>query len=402
MTMKTAPHTEADDFPIAPLAPTLTIAMHAQDGKPLATLQRPDGRHFRLPLAALQLLQRIEAPGMALAFVAAQPAPARTATLALLRQAAGAGLLQSAQGAAAPAPVPARGNILLLRLFHFDPNRVLDIIAPLYRPFFSKPALVVWLLALGVTAYQCAQENVFAWPQFAAFTHFPNWILVYVLLVVSSLMHELGHAYACRRHGARVREFQLVLYFLQLGAYVNVSDAWMLPRKLQRIEIALAGLYVESYLAILTAQVLIWAEPYSYVSQAAFIFFVILLTRMALNAIPTLRLDGYWVLSDLLGEPNLRQRSTAYVIAQLPFVRRAVRLNFKPASGVIYWLFSGFSIAVIAFFVDRSLRALLKLMGGLHPLLSLAVVGVIGTMLVLSLVAYLRTIKQKYLMPKHS
>jgi len=397
--MNNAPHPAPADFPIAPLSPALTIATHEQDGKTIAILQRPDGRHFRLPPAALQLLRRIEAPGMAGAFVAALPPAQQAAALAMLRQAAGAGLLQTADGA--PAPAPARGNILLLRLFHCDPNRVLDFVSVLYRPFFGRTALVVWVLALCVTVYQCIQENVFAWPQFAAFAHFPNWLLVYVLLIVSSLMHELGHAYACRRHGARVREFQVVLYFLQIGVYVNVSDAWMLPRKLQRIEIALAGLYVEGYLAILTAQVLIWAEPYSYASQAAFIFFIILLTRMVLNAIPTLRLDGYWVLSDLLGEPNLRQRSTAYVMSRLPLVRRAVRLNFKPRNGAIYWLFSGFSVAVIAFFIDQSRRVLLKLMGGLHPLLAMGLLGLVAAMLALSLVAYLRTIRQKYLVPNH-
>ncbi|TQK03378.1 site-2 protease family protein [Herbaspirillum sp. SJZ107] len=390
------------DFPIAPLSPSLTIATQEQDGKPLAILQRPDGRHFRLPLAALQLLQRIEGPGTAGAFVAALPPAQRGAALGMLRQAAGAGLLQTADGAPAAAPASARGNILLLRLFQCDPNRVLDLVSVLYRPFFGRPALVLWVLALVVTSYQCVQENVFAWPQFAAFTHFPNWILVYALLIVSSLMHELGHAYACRRHGARVREFQVVLYFLQIGVYVNVSEAWMLPRKLQRIEIALAGLYVESYLAIATAQVLIWADPYSYVSQAAFIFFIILLTRMVLNAIPTLRLDGYWVLSDLLGEPNLRQRSTAYVMSRLPVVRRAMRLNFRPRNGAIYWLFSGFSVAVIAFFVDQSRRVLLKLLGSLHPLLAMGLLALVAAMLALSLVAYLRTIKQKYLVPNHS
>ena len=400
--MTNEPHAGAADFPIGPLSPALTIATHEQDGKPLAIMQRPDGRHFRMPLPALQLLQRIAAPGMAGAFVAGLPASQQPAALAMLRHAAGAGLLQSADGAPAAAPAPGRGNILLLRLFHCDPNRVLDMVSVLYRPFFGRTALLLWALALAVTGYQCVQENVFAWPQFAAFTHFPNWILVYGLLIVSSLMHELGHAYACRRHGARVREFQVVLYFLQIGVYVNVSDAWMLPRKLQRIEIALAGLYVESYLAILTAQVLIWAEPYSYASQAAFLFFVILLTRMVLNLIPTLRLDGYWVLSDLLGEPNLRQRSTAYVMSRLPVVRRAVRLNFKPRNGAIYWLFSGFSVAVIAFFVDQSRRVLLKLMSSLHPLVTMGLLGLVAAMLALSLVAYLRTIKQKYLIPKHS
>lgn len=400
--MNNQPHTGSADFPIGPLSPLLTIATHEQDGKPLAILQRPDGRHFRMPLAALQLLRRIEAPGMAGAFAAALPAAQRAAALAMLRHAADAGLLQASGGTPAAVPAQGRGNILLLRLFHCDPNRVLDLVSVLYRPFFGRTALVLWLVALAVTGYQCVRENVFAWPQFAAFAHFPNWILVYVLLVVSSLMHELGHAFACRRHGARVREFQVVLYFLQIGVYVNVSDAWMLPRKRQRIEIALAGLYVESYLAILTAQVLIWAEPYSYVSQAAFLFFIILLTRMALNAIPTMRLDGYWVLSDLIGEPNLRQRSTAYVMSRLPVVRRAMRLNFKPRHGAIYWLFSGFSVAVIAFFVDQSRRVLLKLMDSLHPLLAMALIGLLAAMLALSLVAYLRTIKQKYLVPNHS
>lgn len=394
--MSTDPQSLADDFPIGPLSPALRIGA-SEDATRVAIVQGADGRHFRLPLAALELLRAIPAPMSAAAFVAAQPPGQRKAVLALLRRAVDGRLLEVEAQAAVPAPEPARpGGPLMIHLLKVDPARMLALFAPLYRLLFTRTALALWAIASVVTIWQCIDVNALAWPQFAAFKTFHNWPWIYLMMVISSVMHEMGHAYSCTRHGEKVRELSIVLYFFQLSAYVNVSSSWLLPHKRQRVEIALAGLYVESFLALLAAQALIWLEPYTPPSEVAFIFLVVLLTRMVLNLVPVLRLDGYWVLSDLLGEPNLRQRATAYCLSRIAFWRAPRALSFEPRHGLVYVLFTGASLAFIGYMGWRALLGIDAALVALPLLVRLSVAGFLVGALTFSLVVYLRQAKQKY------
>jgi len=392
------PAAEAD-FLIGPLAPSVRVSEpeSAAGAARVAIVQGPGGRHFRLPMAALNLLRRIPAEMSAQAFAASLPAGQRVASLALLRHAVDGQLLQIGPvDASRQAPSPEAANPLLIRLIKIDPERLIRWFAPLYQPLFTRAALVLWALAAMITVVQGIEVNVLAWPQFAAFRTFHNWAWIYGMLALSSLMHEMGHAYACTRHGERVRELSIVLYFFQISAYVNVSSSWLLPRTRQRVEIALAGLYIESYLALIAAQALIWLEPYTPPSEVAFIFLVVLLTRMALNAIPVLRLDGYWVLSDWLGEPNLRQRAAAYCLSRLAFWRQPVALNFEPRHGLVYWLFVLGSLLFIGFTLYQAIVGLNSWLKAMPELIRFSVAALLVGVLTFSLVAYLRQAKQKY------
>jgi putative peptide zinc metalloprotease protein len=389
----------AQDFIIGPLDDALEVAVHEDGGTPQYIVKHPrHGKVYRLPAEVYRILAGIHAVGSAEEFVAALPAVKRGAVLDLLRQARDNGLLDT--GADQPAGLPRKEprSILFIRLATFDPRHLLNAVAPFYRPAMSRLGVLAWLSAWVWAIWQTAAQGGFFFQQFEVFTYFSSWLWVYGLMALATLFHELGHAYVCRFYGGQVREVGLALYMGQIAAFANVTDAWLLPSRWRRIAVALGGVYYESYLALFALLVWLYAIPYTLPSQIALVFFVVASTRIALNLIPVLRLDGYWVLSDLLGEPNLRSRASAYLLSCLPRSGRYRDLVFTPRR----WLkpvYIGFSLASLGFSataITATYFAVTRLMAEWRWELRYAVVGVVASMLLLSLGGYYRDILQRY------
>ncbi|TWU24216.1 Peptidase family M50 [Novipirellula galeiformis] len=132
------------------------------------------------------------------------------------------------------------------------------------------------------------------------------WPILLLVWIVAKLIHEAGHAIAAKHHGVRVGQVGIMFFLLAPLAYVDVTDAWKLRRRFQRVQIALGGVYFELAVASLAAWAW-WFLPDGYSKHlAAQIFLIAGPATLLVNANPLLRLDGYYVLSDLTEIPNLR------------------------------------------------------------------------------------------------
>ena len=133
-----------------------------------------------------------------------------------------------------------------------------------------------------------------------------GWIWLVVAWCVIKVFHEAGHAIAASRQGVVVGRAGVILLLFAPIAYVDVTDAWRLPNRMQRIWIAMAGVYVE--LLIAAFAVFVWSVAPASSSAANIAINVIVAAGPAtllINANPLMRLDGYFALSDLLQIPNL-------------------------------------------------------------------------------------------------
>ena len=132
-------------------------------------------------------------------------------------------------------------------------------------------------------------------------------LLLMLLSTAGTFVHELGHASAAAFYGCKRLEIGWGMYLIFTVLYADVSDVWKLPRR-QRAVVDLGGIYFQSvFLALLLA---LFARSGNVVYLFAFLF-TDLAIASALN--PFLRLDGYWLMSDLFGIVNLRQQSLAYL-----------------------------------------------------------------------------------------
>jgi putative peptide zinc metalloprotease protein len=104
--------------------------------------------------------------------------------------------------------------------------------------------------------------------------------------------------------------------------------------------VGMGGMIFELFVAAICVFVWKYTDPTSLVSKLAYnTMFIASVTTILFNANPLLRYDGYYILSDLLEIPNLRQKSTEYSMGLLK--RHVFRIKSPiplPPPGQRVWL----------------------------------------------------------------
>lgn len=127
-------------------------------------------------------------------------------------------------------------------------------------------------------------------------------LMLYALFTLGALIHEFGHAVGCRAGGAEPGAIGVGLYILFPAFYTDVTQSYRLGRG-GRLRTDLGGLYFNVW-CLLAAGVgfLTTGEP------VLLIVVVLMHIEMAQQLVPAIRLDGYFVLADLAGVPDLFSR----------------------------------------------------------------------------------------------
>jgi len=255
----------------------------------------------------------------------------------------------------------------------FDPDRLLQKTAALYRPLFSPAALTIWtvIVVLGL-ATAWLNWQALADHSAARFADPRNLLWYWLLYPLVKGLHEFGHACATRRWGGPVHEMGIMLLVFFPVPYVDSSAAHRFGSKRQRITVCASGIMVEVLLASLA--LLLWANTgHGILHDLAFGIVVIGgVSTLLFNANPLLRFDGYYLLSELIEIPNLGTRSDQYLgylfkhhVLDLPGIRSPVT-----GAGEIKWLLT---YGILA----RIYRVLITLAIALWAAGKLLIVGVL-------------------------
>jgi putative peptide zinc metalloprotease protein len=240
------------------------------------------------------------------------------------------------------APLRLLYQLVAWRFRGVDPDRWLARIAPRLSGIFSWWAAACFFALFASAALLAAVH----WRQFdreltalAASITADQVLLVLVTIGVTKVLHELGHAIACKHFGGECHEIGLLLLCGVPALYCNVSDAWLLPAKRPRILISAAGILVE--LIIAAACTWLWWCTYPGLihSLALYAIVVCSVNTVLLNGNPLLQYDGYFILADLTDTPNLRARSSNS--ARSLFARLLLGLNIPGElvkHGRAFWL----------------------------------------------------------------
>jgi putative peptide zinc metalloprotease protein len=192
------------------------------------------------------------------------------------------------------------------------PETVTHAITSVFYPFFFPPVIVaaiaalitfdVWMLFFHGIA-QGARSIVY------------NPLLLFMLLglvIVATALHEIGHATAARYGGAKPGVMGAGIYVVWPAFYTDVTDAYRLSR-VGRLRTDLGGIYFNALFALGTAGVYLLTgfEP---------LLIVVLVQHFQIiqQLLPFLRLDGYYILSDLTGVPDLFNRIKPTLKSLLP------------------------------------------------------------------------------------
>src|SRR6266496_4360767 len=226
------------------------------------------------------------------------------------------GLLTSAEPGAAALPSRRRrvgGDVFYLRFRLFDPDRLFDWLVSkvrfLFTPHFLVLSAALVVCAFGITAIHWGGMMLQFWGLF----RFESLLLAWFVMLGVVTFHEFAHGLTCKHFGGRVREIGFLLIYFQPAFYCNVSDAWLFPEKSKRLWVTFAGAYFETFLWALATFAWWLTDPHTTVNHLALVVVATSAIKSFFNMNPLIKLDGYYLLSDWLGIPNLRQKAFGYV-----------------------------------------------------------------------------------------
>jgi putative peptide zinc metalloprotease protein len=149
-----------------------------------------------------------------------------------------------------------------------------------------------------------------------------GWLLLAlpVAYTVSIFAHEAGHALSAKHYGREVDRMGIGWYWYAPIFFIDTSDMWLANRR-QRIWTSVAGTYADAVIAGLAAFIALAADSPLLIS-ISWQFALTSYLAVAFNLNPLLELDGYYVLSDLLDEPNLRRKALTWLGRSFPGVLR--------------------------------------------------------------------------------
>jgi putative peptide zinc metalloprotease protein len=131
-------------------------------------------------------------------------------------------------------------------------------------------------------------------------------------VIVATAFHEVGHATATRFGGAEPGVMGVGIYVVWPAFYTDITDAYRLG-KWGRLRADLGGMYFNAIFALLTTAV------YAATSFEPLLLLVVLQNFAIIQqALPLLRLDGYYILSDLTGVPDIFLRIRAVLSSLIP------------------------------------------------------------------------------------
>ena len=255
---------------------------------------------------------------------------------------------------------------LFFKIPLWNPQRFLHGTRHLAAPLFHAPAQLAIMLIGAAGLYLVSRQ----WDEFSAQTsqllNFEGALAFGLTAIMVKALHELGHAYAADRFACRVPMVGIAFMLMAPLPYADVTDAWRIRDRKQRITVDAAGVAVEFGIACLASFVWVFLPP----GLPRDITFLLATTSwmlsLAINLNPFMRFDGYYILSDLFGIDNLQDRSFALgrwalrealfgLGISCPEVRTSRMVPWLIAYAYAVWLyrlllFTGIALLVYAYF----------------------------------------------------
>jgi putative peptide zinc metalloprotease protein len=181
------------------------------------------------------------------------------------------------------------------------------------KGLISIPAAVV-AIVLWVVAISHAIANASSLTKLSVGLFVPGsqwWLLLAWLLL--KCVHELGHAVACARFGAKAESAGLGFMFFTPSPFVNAPSVWQIENRWSRILISASGILFEVTFASLAVIGACWFESAALRFLCISIVTLGTISTVAFNGNPLMRFDGYYIMTDLIGRPNLWQDAQAAV-----------------------------------------------------------------------------------------
>jgi len=213
-----------------------------------------------------------------------------------------------------PSPKLMRAKPVLALKFRVPilPGGAIQALAVVFRPLFLTPVVIAMLAALAALDLwlffvhgfgQSARETLYQPELF---------VMIFGLTQLATIFHEFGHATACHYGGAKPGRVGVGIYIVWPIFYNDLTDTYRLGR-IGRLRADLGGVYFDAIFALAIAGAY-------FLTGSEWLLLLVLLQQLDIffQFMPFLRLDGYYVVSDLTGVPDLFARIKPILKSMIP------------------------------------------------------------------------------------
>jgi len=200
-----------------------------------------------------------------------------------------------------------------IKLPPINPRRTVIVFAWMIGWLFTIPGFTLAFAVILGSWLEAAvrfESLRAALPTLQSFFGWPNLLWLWLMIGATKVVHEMGHAVACRSVGRQCHGIGAGLLVFSPTLYCDATDSWMCQNKWHRILVAVGGMYVELFLGAIALFVWSHTHPGHIHSLALNVAAVSTVSTVLFNANPLIRFDGYYILSDWLEIPNLQVKSS--------------------------------------------------------------------------------------------
>lgn len=257
-------------------------------------------------------------------------------------------------------------NYLFFKIPLFRPQRALKAALPFVESFYRRSTMAaIGLLGLVGVYLVSRQWDVFT-HTFQNFFSLEGAFWFGICLIVVKAAHELGHAFTAVRFGCQVPTMGVAFMAITPMLYTDVTDAWRLGSRRERLLVHAAGVIVEVGIACIATFAWTFLPDGSLRGAVFMIAATSWVLSLGLNLNPFMRFDGYFLLAELLRIDNLQSRAFElgrWKLRQLllaPSLEPPERLPQRLQNGLILYswctwiyrlvVFTGIAILVYHFF----------------------------------------------------
>ncbi len=193
--------------------------------------------------------------------------------------------------------------MLRLKLrFTLVPARAVNVLAAMLKPLFWPPVIVAVLAGLVALDYWYFVIHGVGQGMRDTLYNPLTMLLLYALLILSVGWHELGHATACKYSGATPGKIGFGIYIIWPAFFTDVTDVYSVGKK-GKVRTDLGGVYFNAIFSLAVG-------GFYFATGFEPILTLIVIQHLLIiyNFMPMLRLDGYFVIADSTGVPDLFSR----------------------------------------------------------------------------------------------
>src|SRR5437763_4465524 len=200
-------------------------------------------------------------------------------------------------------------------------ERISNALGVLFMPLFFGPVVLAVLAGLVAADIWLFARHGVAQAIRQSIVHPGLFLPLFGAVVLSAAFHETGHAAGCRYGGGRPGKMGCGLYLAWPAFYTDVTDAYRLGRR-ARLRTDLGGVYFNVVVVLITVGACFATdfEPF-------LLLVIIQHFEIAHQLLPVVRLDGYYIVADLTGVPDLFSRIGPILRSLVPWHKTDQRVT---------------------------------------------------------------------------